>query len=231
MFLNANFEADFPVLTLGVSPAASGTVSGSGTYANGSTVTANAAPAVGYAFVNWKQGTTVVSTNAGFTLMLTNPASFTANFIATTRTITATAAPLAGGSVTGAGICGNGAGVTLTAIPATGYVFTNWTLGGLPAGTNNPVTFDALANYAFVANFAAAPLPVAPPTLALVPSAPGGMILQWPTNATGFVLEQNSDLATTNWVTFAGPTTVVDTNFQASIPTQTGSGYFRLSHP
>ena len=32
-------------------------------------------------------------------------------------------------------------------------------------------------------------------------------------------------------VTFAGTTTVVDTNYQASIPTQTGSGFFRLMHP
>ena len=231
MFLTANFEADFPALTLGVSPAASGTVSGAGAYANGSSVTANATPAVGYAFVNWKQGATVVSTNLGYTLTLTNPVSLTANFIATNRTITATAAPLAGGSVTGAGSYGNGASVTLTAIPATGYVFTNWTLGGAAAGTNNPVVFDALANYAFVANFAFAPVPVAPPQLVLLPSAPGALVLQWPTNASGFVLEQTSDLASTNWVTFAGTTTVADTNYQASIPTQTGSGYFRLVHP
>ena len=133
--------------------------------------------------------------------------------------------------MTGAGSYGNGASVTLTAIPATGYVFTNWTLGGAAAGTNNPVVFDALANYAFVANFAFAPVPVAPPQLVLLPSAPGALVLQWPTNASGFVLEQTSDLASTNWVTFAGTTTVADTNYQASIPTQTGSGYFRLVHP
>jgi hypothetical protein len=231
MFLTANFAADFPALTLGVLPAASGTVTGAGAYANGSTVTANATPAVGYAFVNWQQGTTVLSTNAGYTLTLTNPVALTANFVAKTNTITATVAPLAGGNVTGAGTYGNGASVILTAIPATGYVFTNWTLGGAAAGTNNPVTFNALGNYAFVANFAVAPLPVAPPPLALLQSSPGALILQWPTNASGFLLEQNSDLASTNWVTFAGPTPVVGTNYQATIPTQTGSGFFRLHHP
>ena len=231
MFLTANFEANNPVLTLGVTPAASGTVTGAGTYANGSSVTANATPAVGYAFVNWKQGATVVSTNAGLMLTLTNPVSLTANFVAKTNTITATAAPLASGSVTGAGVYGNGAPVTLTAIPATGFIFTNWTLGGVAAGTNNPVTFDALGNYAFVANFAVAPAPVVPPQLAFVTASPGGLVLQWPTNATGFVLEQNSDLSSTNWLPFAGPTSVLGTNQQATIPTQTGSGFFRLNHP
>ena len=227
----ATFAPNNPVLTLGVTPAASGTVSGAGTYASGASVTANAAPAVGYAFANWKSGGTLVSTNRGYTLTLTNHTTLTANFITTNRTITATAAPLAGGGVTGAGTYGNGASVTLTAIPATGYVFTNWTLGGAPAGRNNPVMFDALGNYAFVANFAVAPLPVVSPQLSFAPTSPGALILQWPTNATGFSLQQNSDLASTNWVTFAGTTTVVDTNYQASIPTQTGSGFFRLMHP
>ena len=230
-WLTANFQADFPALTLGVSPAASGTVTGAGAYANGSTVTANATSAVGYAFTSWNQGTNVVSTNAGYTLTLTNPVALTANFVAKTNTITATAAPLAGGSITGAGIYGNGANVTLTAIPASGFVFTNWTLGGVAAGTNNPVVFNALGNYTFVANFTVVPLPTVPPPLALLPSAPGALVLQWPTNASGFLLEQNSDLTSTNWVPFAGPTGVVATNYQATIPTQTGNGFFRLHHP
>lgn len=46
----ATFAPDNPYLLLGVIPAASGTVTGTGTYANGSTVTATAAPAVGYVF-------------------------------------------------------------------------------------------------------------------------------------------------------------------------------------
>jgi len=152
-FLTANFEADNPVLTLGVTPAGCGTVTGAGAYTNGSSVTANATPAVGYAFVNWTQGGTVVSTNPGYTLPLTNPVSLTANFVATNRTITATAAPLAGGSFTGTGVFGNGATVTLNAIPAPGYIFTSWTLNGATAGTDNPAVFNANANYAFSANF------------------------------------------------------------------------------
>lgn len=229
--LTANFQPDFPVLTLGVTPAASGTVSGAGTYANGASVALNATPAVGYAFASWKQGAAVLSTSPSLNLTLTNHLTLTANFVATTRTISATAAPVASGSITGAGVVGNGATVTLTAIPAAGYAFTNWTLGGAPAGTNNPATFDAFADYAFVANFTAGSVPVDPPQLTFATSSPGALVIQWPTNATGFGLEQNSDLGSTNWATFAGPITVVDTNYQATIPTQSGCGFFRLAKP
>jgi hypothetical protein len=229
--LTAVFEPSFPLLTLSRSPVAGGTVTGAGTFTNGTTVTVNASPAVGYAFASWRQATTVLSVAANYTFPLTTHTALTAIFVTQTNLISADAEPVEGGSVSGAGSLGNGATVTLTAIPETGFAFTNWTLGGAPAGTNNPVTFDALADYAFVANFTAVSGPVAPPQLAFGASSPGVLILQWPTNETGSVLEQNSDLGSTNWVTFAGPTTVVGTNYQATIPTQTGSGFFRLAKP
>ena len=229
--LTAVFEASFLVLTLTPSPAGGGTVTGAGTFTNGTTVTVNAAPAVGYTFASWRKATTVMSFEANYTFPLITHTALNAIFLATTNTMTAAVAPAEGGSVAGAGIFGHGATVTLTAIPAPGFAFTNWTLGGAPAGTNNPVTFDALADYAFMANFTAGSVPFPPPELALVKSTPGVLILQWPTNAAGWVLEQNFGLASTNWATFAAPTTVVDTNYQATIPTPTGSGFFHLAKP
>ena len=229
--LTAVFEPSFPVLTLTPSPVAGGTVTGAGTFTNCTTVTVNAAPAVGYAFASWRKATTVMSVEANYTFPLTTHTALNAIFVAATNTTAAAVAPAEGGSVTGAGVFGHGATVTLTAIPAQGYDFTNWTLGGAQAGTNNPVTFDALADYAFVANFTAVTVPMAPPSLALVQAALGVLILQWPTNAPGFVLEQNSDLTSTNWATLAVPTTVVETNYQATIPTSTGSGFIRLAKP
>lgn len=229
--LTAVFEPSFPVLTLTPSPVAGGTVTGAGIFTNGTTVTVNATPAVGYAFASWRKATTVVSVEASYTFPLTTHTALTASFVTTTNTIVASAAPVDGGSVTGAGVFGHGAIVTLTASPTPGYVFENWTLDGAPAGTNNPVTFDALADYAFVANFTAVAVPDAPPQLAFVTSSPGVLVLQWPTNAAGFVLEQNPELGSTNWVTFAGPTIVVATNYQVTISTQTGSGFFRLAKP
>ena len=219
------------MLTLTPSPAAGGIVTGAGTFTNGTTVSVNAAPAVGYAFGSWRKATTVMSVEANYTFPLATHTALTAIFVATTNTVTADAAPVEGGSVTGAGAFGHGATVTLTAIPAPGFVFTNWTLGGAPAGTNNPVTFDALGDYAFVANFTGVSVPVAPPQLAFVQSSPGAIVLQWPTNAVGFVLHESSDLTTTNWVPVTNLATVVGTNRSVNISPLNGSRYFRLIRP
>ncbi len=229
--ITANFQPDFPVLTLGVTPAASGSISGAGTYAHGSTVSLSATPAVGYAFVSWKSGNTVISTSPSETLTLTNHTSLTANFVATTRTITATVAPVAGGSVTGAGVVGNGATVTLTAIPTSGYAFTNWTLGGVSAGTNNPVTFTALANYSFVANFTVVPPSVSPPRLVMLLTDTNTVIITWPAANAGFVLQENPDFTTTNWSNATNVSSVVGTNYQVVVTPLSGSDFFRLKLP
>lgn len=227
--LTAVFEPSFPVLTLTSAPTAGGTVTGAGTFTNGTMVTVNATPAVGYAFVSWRKIATVMSVEPNYTFPLTTHTALNAYFVAKTNTITATATPAAGGSVAGAGSFGNGATVTLTAIPATGFAFSNWTLGGFQAGTNNPVTFDALADYDFVANFSEISGPVAPPQLAIVSSAPDALVLEWATNATGFALEQNPDLGTTNWINATNSIVVVGTNNQATISSLNGNVFFRLT--
>lgn len=224
-FLTANFEPNTPILTLGVTPAASGTVTGAGAYANGSTVTANATPAVGYAFASWKSGATVVSTSPSYTMTLTNHTALIANFVATNRTITATAAPLAGGSVTGAGVVGNGASVTLTASPASGYVFSSWTLGGAPAGTENPAIFNANANYTFVANF------ISMPVVSIAPPVAGNFSFSWPDTATGWVLQESPDLSPSSWVTSALPITTSGGQNQVSVPNPISRRFFRLFRP
>lgn len=155
--ITAFFEPDFPVLTLSGSPVAGGTTSGAGSYAHNSNVTVNATPTVGYVFSSWKQGATVMSTNASYTFALKNHTTLTAFFTAQNRTITASASPAAGGRVTGAGVVGNGASVTLAATPNAGYAFDSWTLDGAAAGNTNPLVFNANANHTFVANFIAVP--------------------------------------------------------------------------
>ncbi len=156
--LTAVFEPAFPLLSLSTFPVAGGTTTGGGTFANGTNVTANASPAVGYAFESWRMGTMVVSTDANYTFALTTHTALKAIFVATNRTITANSMPTEGGSVTGGGVVGNGATVTLTATPATGFAFESWILDGAPAGSNNPATFEALNDHAFVANFTSVPV-------------------------------------------------------------------------
>ncbi|MBL9146057.1 MAG: hypothetical protein JNM99_20415 [Verrucomicrobiaceae bacterium] len=223
--ITAYFEPNNPVLTLASSPVAGGTNTGAGTFAHSSNVTVNATPAVGYAFANWKEGSTIKSTSPSYSFTITNHTTLTAAYIATNRTITASAAPLAGGSVSGSGVVGNGATVTLTATPSSGYIFSNWTLSGAPAGSTNPITFTASADYTFVANF------IALPVVSISAPAGGGLGFSWPESATGWVLQESPDLSPASWVNSALPVTTSGGQNQISIPNPTGSLFFRLARP
>lgn len=226
--ITAVFEPNTPVLTTNVAPAAGGTVTGAGTYAHGANVTVDAIPAVGYAFESWKVGINVVSTSPSYSFPITAHTTLTATFVTTNRTITASAAPLLGGSVSGAGVVGNGASVTLTATPASGYVFSGWTLGGAPAGTQNPVTFDALGDYHFVANFAQ----IQVPPMALANAAtPGQLALTWPDadTAGGWILEESTDLV--NWTPSTRVITTANGQKSIAIDTAGQNTFFRLVLP
>jgi hypothetical protein len=68
-------------LAVSASPSADGTVSGAGTFAEGSSVTVTATPTGNHSFVNWTQNTKVVSTSASYTLTMPSAsATLTAHF-------------------------------------------------------------------------------------------------------------------------------------------------------
>ena len=62
------------------------------------------------------------------------------------------------GAVEGAGEYEEGATATLTATPAEGYQFVNWTVGEEVVSTENPYSFVVTANIALVANFELIPV-------------------------------------------------------------------------
>ena len=68
-------------------------------------------------------------------------------------TVSASASPSNGGTVSGAGSYASGATCTLTATPATGYEFTKWTKNGTQVSTNATYSFTVSANATYVANF------------------------------------------------------------------------------
>ena len=68
-------------------------------------------------------------------------------------TISATANPTAGGSVSGAGTYPRNATCTLTATANSGYTFANWTRNGNVVSTNATYSFQVTGNASFVANF------------------------------------------------------------------------------
>jgi hypothetical protein len=53
-------------------------------------------------------------------------------------------------------------------------------------------------------------------------------IISWPSPSTGYVLQQNSILAATNWTNYGGTVTTNSTTLSVTIPATTGPEFFRL---
>ena len=153
--LVANFTAQSQQYTINVSanPNNGGTVSGGGTYYEGESCTVRATANTGYTFTNWTENGNVVSTNSRYTFIVTGNRTLVANFTMSTYTITATADPAIGGTVTGGGTFNQGQSCTLTATPATGYNFVNWTKNGQQVSTNATYTFNVTESATYVAHF------------------------------------------------------------------------------
>jgi|GEM_PF-4331767 len=138
--------------TLTYTAGANGSISGTSPQSvasggNGSAVTA--VPATGYSFVNWSDAST---SNPRQDLAVSGNITVTANFAINTYTLTYTAG--ANGSITGntpQTVNYNTSGTAVTAVPATGYSFVNWS----DSSTTNPRTDSSVtANVSVTANFA-----------------------------------------------------------------------------
>ncbi|MBE0430482.1 MAG: InlB B-repeat-containing protein [Dehalococcoidia bacterium] len=163
----ANFQAITPVTyNLNISSTAGGsvTVPGEGTfgYGAGTVVGLTATPAAGYRFVNWtgNVGTVASPTSPTTTITMQGNYSIAANFeVIPAVTYNLNISSTTGGSVTapGEGTFGYGAGtvVGLTASPAGGYRFVNWSGNvGTVANVNSASTSITMqGNYSIVANF------------------------------------------------------------------------------
>ena len=147
-----NFTTNYDI-TVSANPTAGGTVSGAGNYNHGASCTLTATPATGYTFTKWTKDGTQVSTNASFTFTVTNSGSYVAVFTKNTYSISASASPSTGGSVTGGGMYEYGASCTLTATPALGYNFVNWTENGSVVSANAVYTFSVVEQRNLIANF------------------------------------------------------------------------------
>ena len=133
-------------------PLGSGTTTGDGAYAIDANATVTAVAAAGFAFVNWTDNGTVVSTNSSHTLVMNVNHSLVANFVPT-YTVTAGALPAQGGTTTGGGTFNEGTSVTVTATPNAGYTFVSWTEDGFVVSVAPSFTFDVASDRTLVANF------------------------------------------------------------------------------
>jgi hypothetical protein len=153
--LVANFQAQPQNynITVSANPTNGGTVTGGGSYQQGQSCTVNATPATGYNFVRWTENGQQVSTNASYTFNVTGNRTLVAQFQLQSFSITASADPNNGGTVTGGGTYNYGQSCTLSATPATGYTFVNWTKNGQQVSTNASYTFNVTSSGAYVAHF------------------------------------------------------------------------------
>lgn len=126
---NATYTAYFgeiPInyytVTTAVSPEDAGSVTGGGTYQEGSSITLTAISNAGYMFNHWNDN----NTSNPRTVTVTQDITYTAYFDQEEYTIQVYASPSNGGTVTGGGNYHYGETATLTAIPAEGFEFAGW---------------------------------------------------------------------------------------------------------
>ena len=151
--LVAHFQLQTYTISVSANPTAGGNVGGGGTYTQGQSCTVTASANTGYTFVNWTENGQQVSTNANYTFNVTGNRTLVANFTQQTYTISVSANPTAGGSVSGGGTYTQGQSCTVTASANTGYTFVNWTENGQQVSTNANYTFNVTGNRTLVANF------------------------------------------------------------------------------
>lgn len=145
------------IMTLSVSPNGSGSVneSGSGSYVKDSIATLEAVPSSGYRFDRW-EGDASGSDNP-LSLTMNSDKDVTAVFELITYSLSTNVSPAATGSVTesGDGTYLQGAGATVTATPAEGYLFERWE--GALNGTGNPAELTMDEDKTVTAVFALIP--------------------------------------------------------------------------
>lgn len=138
-------------------------------------------------------------------------------------TVDTSVLPANGGSTIGDGVYTNGTTATVTVTANAGYGFLNWTENGAVVSTSPTYDFTNIVNRSLVANFG--------PRFLMPAAPPHTLVVAWLTNFSGYQLQQNSDLRSTNWMNAGDPINVVGTNYQANITTTNGPRYFRLKQP
>ena len=151
--LVANFTLVTFTITVSASPNAGGTVGGGGTFASGSSPTVTATPNSGYAFANWTENGSVVSSSTNYNFTLNANRTLVANFTVITYTIGVSASPGGSGTVGGGGTFASGASRTVTATASSGFTFVNWTENGSEVSTSASYNFTLTTNRTLVANF------------------------------------------------------------------------------
>lgn len=165
-----------PAISLTANPVLGGTVSGAGTFAQGSSVTVIASPLNGYSFANWTDNGVVVSSSSSYQFTMTGNRALVANFTlapAGNFVVILSSNPAAGGTNFGSGAYAANTVVTVTAAANAGYTFVNWTEGGTVVSTSASYQFTLTSSRTLVANYKVIPTSQLSVTLSSNPAAGG----------------------------------------------------------
>ena len=142
-------------VNVSANPSNGGVVTGGGTYQQGQSCTVTAIANDGYSFNNWTENDNVVSSDANYTFTITGSRTLVAHFSANSQnyTISVSANPSNGGTVSGGGNYQEGQSCTVTATANSNYTFTNWTENGSVVSTQANYIFTVNGNRTLMANF------------------------------------------------------------------------------
>ncbi|MES2850369.1 MAG: T9SS type A sorting domain-containing protein [Bacteroidota bacterium] len=156
-----------------------------------------------------------------------------------TYTLTTTASPVAGGTVSGAGTYNTGATATLTATASNGYTFSSWSGDASGTSTSTTVTMNsnksATANFAAEANLLTIAFSTASTTALLQPPYVSGVINDPtdPARTKGIVADvkyNNSNITTANYtLTGSSSNTSVVTNANIVITKADGQATVKIT--
>ena len=175
--IQANYQREFYLVNGSPSPFYGGSINGTGSLQWGTEATFEAVPEVNYLFVGWDGLATPGETQNPVTLTIDGPLNLVANFSYTgdvNHSLTLAADPPEGGTVSGGGDIPHATVANISATPAQGYRFVNWTGGTVDdPGLSSTGTQIVLGDIAITANFK----PIPKHTLTLQANQPGTGIL------------------------------------------------------
>lgn len=142
----ANFAVNIYNVTVSSNNSGMGGVLGGGSYNYLSTATLSATANYGYHFVQWSDG----STDNPLTFTVVCDSAFVAQFAANSYSVAVSANDTSMGTVYGGGLYNYNSIASLSAVPAYGYHFVQWSDGD----TSNPRTVTVSGNSSYIAQFA-----------------------------------------------------------------------------
>ena len=141
------------MISASANPSEGGTITGTGPYEGGQTCTLTAVANPNFTFTNWTENGSVVSYSASYSFVVEGDRTLVAHFQSSSYTISLSADPVNGGTVSGGGTFNYGDECTISASPSAGYTFLKWTNGQEDVTTALTHTFIVTSSATYVAHF------------------------------------------------------------------------------